>query len=256
MWSIFRPFEVISKKNRALIGLGWLVFLVTMWVIASLGETHMFPTPRQVYKGMGELYNEGLVVHIFNSLSLFMKSVLLSVFISLVFAYLSVVPLVKPVTDFISKIRYLPLTGISFYITILISEGRAIQVWVLVVFMTTFLTTSLLGMLKDIPQEDYEHAKALGCNRWEVLWEVVVKGRLDYVIEVIRQNLAIVWMMIVTVESVLASAGGLGFLIKNQDRVGNQGRGIALQLIILFIGLFLDFILTFIRKKTFRYSKI
>jgi NitT/TauT family transport system permease protein len=33
--------------------------------------------------------------------------------------------------------------------------------------------------------------------------EVVIKGRIDYVIELVRQNLAIVWVMLVTVESIL-----------------------------------------------------
>ena len=111
-------------------------------------------------------------------------------------------------------------------------------------------------MLKDIKSEEFDHARALGCNRWEILWEVVIKGRLDYVIEIIRQNLAIVWMMLVTVESILAASGGLGFLIKNSDKFGNHGRIIALQLVILFVGLFMDYFLNTIRRLTFRYSKI
>jgi NitT/TauT family transport system permease protein len=45
-------------------------------------------------------------------------------------------------------------------------------------------------MIKDIPNEEFDHAKTLGCNRWEILWEVI-KGRIDYVIELVRQNLAI-----------------------------------------------------------------
>jgi ABC-type nitrate/sulfonate/bicarbonate transport system permease component len=89
-----------------------------------------------------------------------------------------------------------------------------------------------------------------------MLWEVVIRGRLDYVIESTRQNLAIVWMMLISVESILAAAGGLGFLIKNSDKNGNQGRAIALQIIILLIGILLDFLLTKSRQLIFRYSKI
>ena len=155
-----------------------------------------------------------------------------------------------------SKLRYLPLTGITFYLAILINDARTMQVWVLVVFMSTYLTTSLLSMLNAIPQEEFDHARSLGCNRWEVLWEVVVKGRIDYVIDVVRQNLAIVWMMLVTVESILVAAGGLGFLIKNSDKFMNHGRIIALQIVILAVGLSIDFILDYLRKAFFRYSKI
>jgi ABC-type nitrate/sulfonate/bicarbonate transport system permease component len=254
--NIFKPFEGINQRTKTLIGLGWLLLILILWVVSSFAPTHMFPTPGQVFNGVSELYKEGLIVHIFSSLALCAKAVLIAIIISLTFAYLSTLPVILPISNILSKFRYLPLTGISFYISILLTDGRAIQVWVLVTFMTTYLTTSLLAMLKDIPQEDFDHARALGCNRWEILWEVVIKGRVDYVIEVVRQNLAIVWMMLVTVESILAAAGGLGFLIKNSDKFMNHGRIIALQLIILLVGLFMDFTLTFIRKRLFRYSKI
>jgi NitT/TauT family transport system permease protein len=95
-------------------------------------------------------------------------------------------------------------------------------------------------MIKDIPNEEFDHAKTLGCNRWEILWEVVIKGRIDYVIELVRQNLAIVWVL-VTVESILIAAGGLGVLIKNGDRLGANGRVIAVQGIIILVGISLDF---------------
>jgi ABC-type nitrate/sulfonate/bicarbonate transport system permease component len=254
--NIFKPFESVSGKTKTLILAGWLSFIAAIWILFSFKETHMFPTPSQVFGGVVELYNEGLIVHIFSSLALCAKAVLIAIIISLVFSYLSTIPMISPISNALSKFRYLPLTGISFYIAILLSDGRSIQVWVLVTFMTTYLITSLLAMIKDIPQEEFDHARALGCNRWEILWEVVIKGRLDYVLEVIRQNLAIVWMMLVTIESILAASGGLGFLIKNSDKMMNHGRIIALQLIILIIGLFLDFALTFLRKRLFRYSKI
>lgn len=254
MKKIFKPFEDLTGSNRSTILIGWLILLISFWTLCSFGETHLFPTPKQVLVGFKDLWNDGLVVHIFSSLWLCAQAVFISILISLIFSYLSAVPFFKPIGTFISKLRYLPLTGIAYYISILISGARVIQIWVLVVFMSTFLITSLMQMIKDIPKEEFDHARTLGCNRWEMLWEVVIKGRFDYVIELVRQNLAIVWMMLVTVESILAAAGGLGFLIKNGDKLGDNGRVIALQTIIVIVGLTLDFVLTKIRKLTFRYS--
>lgn len=136
-----------------------------------------------------------------------------------------------------------------------VSDGRSVQVWILVIFMTTYLVTSLLSMLTDIKQEEFDHARTLGCSRWEVLWEVVIKGRLDYVIECIRQNFAMIWFALVTVESIMAASGGIGFLIKNSDKFMNHGRIIALQIIILLIGIGIDKSLNFTRRTLFRYSK-
>jgi NitT/TauT family transport system permease protein len=219
-----------------------------------MGETNIFPTPIKVLNGFGELWSNGLMVHLFSSIALCFQGVFYSVIISMVLAYSTTIPLFNTWGNFISKLRFLPLAGITFYITILITDARQIQVWVLVVFMTTYLVTSLIQMIKDIPEEEINHARTLGCNRWETLWEVVIKGRIDYVFELVRQNLAIVWMMLVTVESILIAAGGLGVLIKNSDRVGDTGAVIAAQIVIIFVGVFIDFILVKLRKLIFRYS--
>ncbi len=254
MEKYFKPLEEINKTGKTTILSTWLVLLLSFWTLCSFGDVHLFPTPSQVLNGFKTLWNEGLVVHIVNSVWLCAQAVFISILISLVFAYSSAIPFFKPVGTFISKLRFLPLTGIAFYIGILIQDARTIQIWVLVVFMSTFLTTSLMNMIKDIPEEEFFHARTLGCNRWECLWEVVIKGRFDYVFELVRQNLAIVWMMLVTVESILVAAGGLGYLIKNGDKVGDNGKVIAVQIIIVLVGLTLDYILTKTRKTIFRYS--
>lgn len=257
MKKIFRPFEKISSNQTTLIYVVWLSIIVVVWFIsASMGEKHLFPTPQQVLTGLTDLYNEGLVIHVSNSLWLCLRAIFISIIISLVISYLSPIPILQFFSKTMSKLRYLPLTGITFYLAILIDSGRTMQIWVLVIFMSTYLTTSLLGMIKDIPQEEFDHARTLRCNRWEVLWEVVIKGRIDYVMEIIRQNLAIVWMMLVTVESILVATGGLGFLIKNSDKFMNHGRIVALQIVILAVGLSIDFVLDRSRKILFRYSKL
>lgn len=253
---ILKPFQKVSKSKRMLIMVSWLVFLILLWTITTAGDKHIFPSPKNVMIGFSELYKEGLVTHIFSSLSLCFLSILLATIISLIFAYSWPIPLLKPVSEFVTKFRFLPFTGLSFFITMVVQDARDMQVWILVIFLTTFLTTSLIAVIKDIPQEEFDHAKTLKCNRFEVLWQVVILGRIDYVIDVIRQNLAITWMMLVTVESIVAASGGLGFLIKNSDKFMNHGRIIALQIIILVIGLGLDWFINFLRKALFRYSKI
>ncbi|MEO7977609.1 hypothetical protein [Flavobacterium sp.] len=256
MIKYFTPFEKISKLQKTIILICWLVLLIVIWFATTTGEKHLFPSPNQVIKGFSELYKEGLVVHIFNSLKLCFISIFLATVISLVLAYSWPIPVLKSISEFVTKFRFLPFTGLSFYITMVIHEARTMQVWILVIFLTTFLTTSLIAVIKDIPQEEFDHAKMLKCTRLEVLWQVIVLGRLDYVMDVIRQNLAITWMMLVTVESIVVASGGLGFLIKNSDKFMNTGRIIALQIIILLIGLSLDAGINFLRKAIFRYSKI
>lgn len=250
----FRPFESVRKSERTIIITVWIALLLLYWIVASAGSKHLFPTPGQVWDGFQSLYAQGLVVHIASSLGLFLQAILLSTVVSLAIVYLSPLPALRPIATTLSRFRYLPLTGITFYLAILVSNARTMQVSVLFIFMSLYFITSLLAVLKDIPAEEIDHARSLKCSRWEVLWEVVIKGRFDYVLDVLRQNLAIIWMMLVTVESILVAAGGLGVLIKNSDKFANHGRIVALQIVILLVGLALDAILTLLRKSLFKYS--
>ena len=254
--SWFRPFERVAKQHYALISAAWVVLIMAVWFISSSGETNFFPTPGLVWEGFVDLFNEGLVRHVASSLWLCAQATVISIVFSLFVAYLAPIPALKPVAVMLSRLRYLPLTGITFYLALVVSDARDMQILVLVIFMSLYFITSLLAVIAAIPQEELDHARSLQCSRWEVLWEVVIKGRLDYVIEVLRQNLAITWMMLVTVESILVASGGLGVLIKNSDRFANYGRIVALQIVILLVGLGIDVFLNFLRRMLFRYSKI
>jgi NitT/TauT family transport system permease protein len=249
------PFGHISKKAANLYVLGWIVTIMLFWILGSQGEKNLFPTPSQVGKGFSQLWNEGLVVHVASSIGLCLKSILIATFFSLSLVYISPIPLLRPMSAIISRFRFLPLTGITFYFAMATSSARAMQTWILVLFMSTFFITSLLAMIKNIPPEEFDHAKAMRYSKAGILLEVIIKGRFDYVIESLRQNLAIVWMMLVTVESILVASGGLGVLIKNSEKWMNHGRIVALQILILLIGLLIDVSLRAIRRGLFHYSK-
>lgn len=251
---LIKPFEKLGLSTSVSIIIFWTICLFAIWFSCSVGETHLFPTPKQVFSGFVRLWSNGLITHLFSSLALCGQAIFYSVIISLTISYLSVLPLTKTWGKLVSMLRYLPLTGITFYISIFLKDARDIQVWVLVMFMSSFLTTSLMAMINDIPDEEKDHARTLGCNRWEVLWEVVIKGRIDYVFELVRQNLAIVWMMLVSIESILIAAGGLGVLIKNNDRMGDNGAVIAVQIIIILVGIGLDYGITAFRRLIFKFS--
>jgi NitT/TauT family transport system permease protein len=250
-----KPFESLGKRDSITIAFIWCILIAAYWFIATSGQKKLFPSPDQVWHGFVSLYNEGLVVHIGSSLLLCLQATIISIIFSLLLAYSYPIPLLSPLSKATSRLRYLPLTGITFYLTILVTNARSMQIWVLVIFMSLYFITSLLAVIKDVSQEEIDHARSLKCNRWEILWEVIIKGRFDYVIDVLRQNLAITWMMLVTVESILVAAGGLGVLIKNSDKFMNHGRILALQIVILLVGVGIDLTLNTVRKSLFRYSK-
>ena len=131
----FKPFEEISKNQRLTISGIWIALVLAYWIFSSFGVKHLFPTPLQVWEGFKSLYNEGLVVHIVSSLGLCLQAAVISLVISLIVVYLSPLPVLRPLAIFLSKMRFLPLTGITYYLSILVSGARTMQVWVLVVFI-------------------------------------------------------------------------------------------------------------------------
>ena len=149
---IFKPLEEIKGSEKSTIQFGWLIALLSFWVVCSFSKTHMFPTIKQVLIGFVQLWNDGLIVHLGSSLSLCFQAMFYSVIISLIFAYSTTIPAFKSLGTFISKLRYLPLAGITFYITILFNDARTIQVGVLVLFMTTFARRSPMEYVQWLAQ--------------------------------------------------------------------------------------------------------
>ena len=84
MKKIFRPFEALNGKSRASIVLTYTALLFGLWLLSSMGTTHLFPSLGQVLSGFGDLYNDGLIVHVFSSLSLFVSATFFAIIISLI----------------------------------------------------------------------------------------------------------------------------------------------------------------------------
>lgn len=255
MKKFFEPFAEVSARLRVVMMLTWVVIVIAFWAVNSvMSDKHLFPTITQVAAGFASLWQDGLISHIFASLGLFAQAVAFALMGSLLITYASPIASLKPIASFASIFRYLPLAGLTYYLVILAKDARTMQVSVLTIFMSTYFITSLLAMVRDVKQEEFDHAYTLRCSKWEVLKELIIVGRFDVVLDILRQNLSIIWMMLVTVESILVASGGIGVLIKNSDKFGNHGRIVALQIIILLLGLGLDWTIDTIRKSAFRYA--
>jgi ABC-type nitrate/sulfonate/bicarbonate transport system permease component len=76
------------------------------------------------------------------------------------------------------------------------------------------------------------------------------------VIEVMRQNFAIAWMMITTVEGLNLAGGGLGTMFEKIRHFNDQGKMYALLLVIFILGIFFDYILGVIRHWLFPYTQL
>ncbi len=252
--TFFEPFGIISKGNMLALVFIQIVLALGLWQWLSGG---LIPPPSKIIGKVLEIIKTGnFWDNFFASLMLTLKGMFIALFIALLVSYLSLVPFFRPLAKFVIKCRYLTLTGLIFAFTLLTSDGSQLKLSLLLFGIVPFFVTSLLSVIDGIDKQEFELCATLGMNKWRTLWEVVIVGRLDQVLEVMRQNFAISWMMITMVEGLSMSEGGLGTLLIKSNKYIDLTTVFAILLIIFLIGVFFDYILGALRFWLFPYTKI
>lgn len=252
--SIFQPFAKINKQTLIIMIVLQVMITLLVWQTTSDG---LIPKPGNVATAFGQLLTTKLFWdNMLVSLALTLQAMLYSIIITLVFAYLSVIPFFKTIAQFIVKCRYLTLTGLIFIFTLLTKDGSELKLSLLVFGIVPFFTTSFLSVIINIDKQEYELCKTLGYNNWQTLYEVIIVGKADQVFEILRQNFAIAWMMITMVEGLSMSEGGIGTLLIKFNKYNDITNVVALQLVIFLIGLFFDYLLGATRHWLFPHSKL
>lgn len=253
--NIFTPLTNINSRISMLLIAVNVVLALFVWQTYSTGG--LIPTPFKVSESLVKtITSASFVDNLFSSLVLTIKGMFISIVMALIICYLSLIPLFSPLAKFIMKCRYLTLTGLIFLFTLLTDNGHSLKMSLLVFGIVPFFVTSFLSIIGDIKEEEYNLCKTLRMNNWESLLEVVIIGKLDQVIEVIRQNFAIAWMMITMVEGLCMSEGGLGTMLIKSNKYIDLGSVFSVLLIILVIGILFDLLLKKVREMFFPYTKI
>jgi NitT/TauT family transport system permease protein len=233
-----KPNQAISGTSARLLAGGWAAFMLIAW---QLFATRPIPVPSTIPGAFMDLWNRTEIGRdLLSSLTLNLQAIALSSLISCCLAYLAVLAGLKPAIGFVSKLRFLGLTGLTFVFGLYFT-GHALKLVLLTFGMTVFLLTSMLGVIANIPAEDFHYARTLRMGPWRSVWEIAVRGTLDQTIEAVRQNAAIGWMMLTMVEGLVRSEGGIGVLLLNGNKQFRLESVFALQLMILVIGLLQDY---------------
>jgi NitT/TauT family transport system permease protein len=245
---LFTPFSVVDKKVITTIGIFQFLLLILAWIFL-IPEKTLFPKLSEVITGWKTLWDNGFFFEIMASLKLCGIATLISVILSSIIAYATTIPFFKPMGSFFTKLRYNPIQGFTLFLTTLSGGGRSLQIILLVIFMSFYFIDSLIVMINAIPEEDIIRRKTQKMSNWQVLWKVVIMDRLDYLFEIVRQNLSITFMMLVSVEAMNKAAGGMGAVLNDTNRALNFPKIFAIQITILLIGIGIDTLLKFVIKQ-------
>jgi NitT/TauT family transport system permease protein len=248
----FLPNRVISRKTLWIIIAFQLAAFLAIWIFSPF---KVLPQPDEVLRALRDLwFNQGLSRELWTSFTLNLQALVLSLLISLALSYLTVLPFFRPIALAISKGRFLGLIGLTFVFTLMVGGGRPLKLALLVFGMTVFFVTSMAAVVLEIPRAQFDHARTLRMNEWQVVWEVVILGTADKAMEVLRQNAAIGWMMLTMVEGISRSEGGIGAMLLNQNKHFRLAEVFAIQIMILLIGLLQDYGIGALQRLLFPYA--
>lgn len=236
---VFLPNRAVDKATMLVLVAAWAVAALVVWA-ASPWES--LPGPGEVWEAAGRLWwKHGMGPELFTTLKLITHALLLTVIISMLLSYATVIAFFRPLVAAVSKLRFLGVTGLVFPFTLLTGGGYDLKVALLTFGITTFFVTGMAQVVLEIPRAEFDHLRVLGASEARIVWEVVIRGTLDKALDITRQNLAIGWAMITMVEGISRAEGGIGALILNQNKHFHLAEVYAILIVILAVGLLLDY---------------
>ncbi len=239
--SVFVPNQSTDKSMMSIYTLGTVGVLLLFWL---MNPSPLIPKPLEVLGAFVQLWTaEGLGIELMTSFKLSIFSLATSTFFVLLLAYSTRWNFMIPFVNFITKLRFLGLVGLVFVFTRATNSGFQLKMALMCFTIIAFFLTSMVDVVKSIPNSRYEYGRTLRMNEFHILWEVVVLGTLDAAFKVLRQNAAIGWMMLTMVEGISRAEGGIGALMLNQNKHFHLEAVFAIQISVLLIGLLQDYLI-------------
>lgn len=250
---ILDPNNVVSRQTLAAIAGGWIAIWLGLWVIF---RPQIFPSPDEVISALPGLFQDGLPQELFTSFSVNLQALLISTVISLSLAYLSVVPVFRPLAIFASKMRFISPAAFFFVLVVATGSGHMLKLSLLTLGITVFFVTTMLGVVGSIPKERFDHARTLRMSEWQIVWYVIIRGTLDQAIDCIRDNAAMGWSMLTMVEGLVRLEGGVGVMLIDQNRHLNLSNVYAIALCVIAVGLLQDYALGCLKAVVCPYASL
>lgn len=249
---VFVPNEVVSTRTMWFIVAGWLIVWLGYW---SALKPIIFPSPMEVINAFPALwFQQGLGQELISSFTVNLEAIALSVLISLPLAYLGRTPAVRPLALGLSKLRFLSPAVFFMLLVFMLHDGHMVKVMMLTLGESFFLVTTMLNIVLEVEDYRLDDARTLRMNEWGVTWYAVVRGTVPQAIDAIRDNAAMGWSMLMMVEGIVRSEGGVGVLMMNSQKVLDLSSVWAIALVVVAVGLAQDYLIGALRRAVCPYA--
>ena len=254
MARIFLPNREIDRTTSLILTTAWFGAAALAYVVLPFDA---LPAFGEILAALKDLwFTQGMGRELFTTLKLISTALAITVVSSILLAYLTTIWFFRPLVHGISRLRFLGITGLVLPFTLVTGGGFELKVVLLTFGMATFFVTAMAAVVEALPREQFDYMRALGASEARIMWEVVILGTLSHALDITRQNLAIGWVMITMVEGISRSEGGLGAMILNQNKHFKIAEVYAILIVILIVGLLLDYIMGVITRIVCPYAHL
>lgn len=252
--NFFLPYTPIAPSHLKIVFAVQAVIAVALW---SLSNSKAVPTPLEVVRAWMDLArNNDLLFELWSSIKISLISLLISTVAAVVVAALSTAAMFQPLARFSSSLRFLGFAGLTYLFMLMSSDGYWLRIWLLSFGMFVFMVTGLLAEIRALPLEQIDHCRTLGMKHWRITAEVVLLGKADVTLDLVRQNAAVGWTLLTLVEGLTRSEGGIGAMLLNQNRYFLLAGVFAIQITILLYGLAQDKALGLLKEVMCPHSRL
>ena len=220
------------------------VVALALW---SLSGSRTLPAPTEIVRAWIDLVqHQGLLFELWASVKVSLVALALSTVAAVVMACLATAPVFMPLARLAATLRFLGFAGLTYVFMLVSSDATGLRVAILAFGMFVFMVTALLADLAATSRDPIDHCRTLGMRHWRITGEVVL-GKLDVILDQMRQNAAVGWTLLTLVEGLTRSAGGIGAMLLNQNRYFLLAGVFAIQATILAVGLAQDMLLSMLK---------
>jgi NitT/TauT family transport system permease protein len=232
------------RSERWLLPVAFAIVLLALWQFAVFATaTNVVPGPWQVARGLGELYDRGVLVgYTIDSL----RRVAIGYTIAVAFGvplglwmglsttvFAAANPLVQILRP-ISPIAWIPIAIVLFGI------GEAAPIFLIALAGVFPIASSVAAHVRSVPPMFVAAARNFGLGEAAIIRRVLFPAVLPQMLSTLRLALGVCWIVVVAAE-MIAVESGLGYLIIDARNAGKRYDLVVAGMVLVgAIGLVLD----------------
>ena len=252
--NLLLPFTPVRASWLRALVVAQAAIALALW---SLSGSRTLPSPLEVGRAWLDLVqHQGLLVELWVSVKVSLLALALSTLAAVALACLATAPVFMPLARLAAALRFLGFAGLTYVFMLVSSDAIVLRVAILAFGMAVFMVTGLAADRAASSRGPIDHCRTLGMRHWRITAEVVLLGKADVILDLMRQNAAIGWTLLTLVEGLTRSAGGIGAMLLNENRYFLLAGVFAIQATILAVGLAQDWLLSLLKDTACPWSTL